>query len=460
MTATQAAATQPAIPGPEAPYLAQIDRLMASVHDEPESLRRMRSLARERFQALGFPSPRHEAWRFTSLKPILTRSFSPASPRQDQGPGRVAGDLLDRWRVKDSIRLVFLDGQLVSDLSSTSPLPRDARNGVVISSLSEAIEEHPDLVTAHLGRHPGLQDHAFVALNTASIRDGAFIWLAPHTVLEQPIQVVWVSSAEDSPVASYPRTLIVAAEASQATVVESYVGEQGSYLSCPVTEIALSEGAVLSHSRIQDESTDAHHVGAVQVRQDRDSRLSSTTISVGAALARLDIETVLGGPGADTVLDGLYLADGEQHVDHHLLVRHSSPHATSNQLFKGILDGSSRAVFNGRIVVDKDAQRTDARQSNRNLLLSDRSRVSSNPQLEIFADDVRCTHGSTVGTLDDEALFYLRSRGIPRAAAESLLTYAFAGDIVRRVQLPEIRERLESILLERLPQGDLVREVV
>jgi Fe-S cluster assembly protein SufD len=449
---------------PEALYLDEVDRLLADRGDEPASLVELRRHARERFEATGFPSPRSERWRLSTLKPVLDGTYRTSRLDDSAGsdssakPDRcaISGLLLDRWRPRTSSRLVFLDGHLHPELSDTGRLPR----GTVVTSLVQGHAEHSELIAATLGRHARVDDEPFVALNTSALSDGAFIYLAPGAVLDQPVQVVWISSPGGSAVVAYPRTLVVAGAQAQGSIVECYLGTEGVSLSCPVTELVLGEGAVLDQVRIQEESRKAHHVGTQQASLEGDSRLRSRVVSLGGATSRLDLGVELGGRGAHAELDGLYLADASQRTDHFLTVRHAQPDATSSQLYRGILDGAARAVFTGRIVVEPDAQRTDARQSNRNLLLSERAHVHSNPQLEIFADDVRCTHGSTVGRLDEEAIFYLRSRGIPRSAAESLLTYAFAGDLVGRIPVPEIRERLESILLERLPEGGLVREAV
>jgi len=268
--------------------------------------------------------------------------------------------------------------------------------------------------------------------------------------LDRPIQIVFVSGPEKRATLSAPRILIVAEAGSRGMVVEQHIGGSDGSLSCPVTEIMLGEGAVLNHVVVQEESLSANHLAVRQMRLSSGSRYSGQAISLGSALARTDIGVVLDGEHAEASLDGLYLGDGSQQADTHLTVRHASPNCDSHQLYKGILAGRAKAVFNGRIVVDQDAQKTDAKQSNRNLLLSDDAVVNSNPQLEIFADDVRCTHGSTVGQLDEEAIFYLRTRGIGRGEATQLLTLAFAGEILERIPVVELRERLEEVVADRL----------
>jgi Fe-S cluster assembly protein SufD len=405
----------------------------------PELLQNLRQRGRESFAALGLPSRRQEEWRFTRLKGIEDKIFQP--------PDVVASSIdVSPWRLKDAYLLVFVDGIYSPDVSEVLDLP----DGVVVSNLVLATASESKAVSEHLGSLAGLERHPFAALNTAVVADGAFIHLPPGVELERPIQLVFVSGSEGRSTVSAPRILIVAEAASRATVVEQYLGDGGASLSCPVSEIVLAEGAVLDHVVVQEEEISAHHLAVRQVKLATNSRYSAQTVSLGSALARTDIGVVLDGEGAEASLDGLYLVDGAQQADTHLTVRHARPNCNSYQLYKGVLAGSSRAVFNGRIIVDQDAQKTDANQSNRNLLLSDDATVHSNPQLEIFADDVRCTHGSTVGRLDEEAVFYLRSRGIGRDDAIRLLTLAFAGEVVDRVPVEELRGRLEHVIASRL----------
>jgi len=405
----------------------------------PELLQDLRQRGRERFATFGLPSRRQEEWRFTRLKGIEEEIFQP--------PDVVASRVdISPWRVSDAHLLVFVDGIFSPEVSDVSDLP----DGVVVSNLVLATASESKAVSEHLGSLAGLELHPFAALNTALVADGAFIHLPAGVELERPIQLVFVSGSEGRSTLSAPRILIVAEAASRATVVEQYLGDGGASLSCPVSEIVLAEDAVLDHVVVQEEEISAHHLAVRQIRLAAASRYSAQTLSLGGALTRSDIGVVLDGEGVEASLDGLYLADGVQQADTHLTVRHARPDCSSHQLYKGILAGSARAVFNGRIIVDQDAQKTDANQSNRNLLLSDSATVHSNPQLEIFADDVRCTHGSTVGRLDEEAVFYLRSRGIARDEAIRMLTLAFAGEVLERVPVEALRERLELVVASRL----------
>jgi Fe-S cluster assembly protein SufD len=405
----------------------------------PKLLQELRQRGREGFAALGLPNRRQEEWRFTRLKGIEDEIFAP--------PDVVAASIdISPWRVSDAHLLVFVDGIFSPDVSDVSDLP----DGVVVSNLVLATASESGAVSKHLGSLASLERHPFAALNTALVADGAFIHLPAGVELERPIHLVFVSGSEGRSTVSAPRILIVAEAASRATVVEQHLGDGGASLSCPVSEIVLAEDAVLDHVVVQEEEISAHHLAVRQIRLAAASRYSAQTVSLGGALARTDIGVVLDGEGATASLDGLYLVEGAQQADTHLTVRHARPNCESHQLYKGILAGSSRAVFNGRIIVDQDAQKTDANQANRNLLLSDNATVHSNPQLEIFADDVRCTHGSTVGRLDEEAIFYLRSRGIARDEAIRLLTLAFAGEVLKRVPVDELRDRLEVVIALRL----------
>ncbi len=426
-----------------APATGFVDALapgVGSIAGEPDALVSRRLEASRSFAAAGLPTPRHEDWRFTNLKTLAATPHTIA--------GHASADI-GAWTFADSHRLVLVNGRFSAELSDLDGLPV----GATLRSLAGLLADAPERVLPVLGAGVDLDRHPFAALNTAGFTDGAFIHLDRGTVVETPIHVLHVSIGGETPAWSAPRLVVVAEANAQATLVEHYVSSGGETLTVPVTEFRLAAGATIRHCRLQEESRTARHIALQTSRQDRDSRLDSVALNVGAALMRTDIDAVLAEPGGHASLDGLYLVEDHQHTDSHLYVRHAAPHCTSHELYKGVLDGSSRGVFNGRIIVDHDAQKTDAVQSNRNLLLSTGAMVNSNPQLEIFADDVRCTHGSTVGRLDDEAVFYLRSRGIDRATAESMLTYAFAAEIVNLVPVDEVRERLEQHLVSRLPGG-------
>jgi Fe-S cluster assembly protein SufD len=436
---------------------------------EPARIRELRRTAIAHFARLGFPTVRQEDWRFTNLAPLARASFQRPAPAAPGAPPATSGAIAP-WIFDAAVRLVFVDGRWSRELSVMDGPAGIASTagiagipGLVVDSLASVLEHRPELVEPYLGRHGALERQPFAALNTAFLSDGAVVVVPRGAVLAQPIHLLYVSSARrgrrEKATVSYPRNVIVAEEGSQLTVVETYAGE-GTYWTCGVTELFAGQGAVVDHYKVQRESRDAFHLATFQVHGERDAAISSHSISLGGALVRNDIIGLLDGEGIDCTLNGLYLAEGRQLVDHHMRVEHAKPHCSSHELYKGILDGKARSVFNGLIHVHPGAQKTDAKQSNRNLLLSPDAIANSNPQLEIFADDVRCTHGSTVGQLDDDAVFYLRSRGIGEAAARSLLTYAFASDIIERIKVEPVRRDLEEYLFARLPQGEVVRQAV
>ncbi|MEE9155108.1 MAG: Fe-S cluster assembly protein SufD [Gemmatimonadota bacterium] len=419
---------------------------------QPASLKELRGRGIERFAALGFPTIRMEEWRFTNVAPIARTPLKLARAVNGVGPEEIT-----RYRYGGSTQLTLVNGRFAPELSMLEGLPK----GVIACGLAEALERHPEKVEPYLGRFAGFDEHAFVALNTAFLRDGAFVYVPRGVVVEKPIHLTLLARPEVEPIAFFPRNLIVAEESSQVTLVEQYVTSgDGNYLTSPVTELAAHANAVVDHYKLQRESTQAFHMATFEIHQDRDSNVSSHSISWGGGLVRNDVNLVLDGEGCEATLNGLYMVDGTQLVDNHMRVEHAKPNCDSHELYKGILEGKARAVFSGRIYVHPGAQKTDAKQTNRNLLLSPKALCNSNPQLEIFADDVKCTHGSTVGQLDRTAIFYLRSRGIGEMAAKSLLTYAFAADIVERIRVASVRQDVEEFLFRRLPRGDIVRQAV
>jgi Fe-S cluster assembly protein SufD len=434
---------------PSHPLLAGVQPLADDYRGQPGFLAERRRRAAATFAELGLPTRAWEEWRFTGVGHLANTPWT--VPERAPQPLLVPGQPLG-----DAYRLVVVDGWLAPELSQLGGLPE----GVVAGSLAEAAARCPELVEPHLARHAALTGHPFLALNAAQFRDGVLLWVPAGTVLDRPVELQLVATPHQRPTLALPRVLIVAGRGSQATVVESSMGGSADTFTCSATEIVLEDGAVLDHCTVLDDDHGATHIRSVEVRQGRDSSFRSGAFALGGGIVRSDLAVTLGGTGADATLEGLYIGSGHQHLDNHLLVRHSAPACTSRQLYKGILDGSSRAVFNGRIVVDKGAQKTDARQSNRNLLLSAAALAQSNPQLEILADDVRCTHGSTIGRLDKDAVFYLRSRGLDRASAESLLTWAFAAEVVDGARVPELRDRLRRAVLARLPGSRLIGEVM
>ncbi len=411
----------------------------AAAAPAPALLQELRGRGRTQFESLGLPNRRQEDWRFTRLKDIEEREFAPAP----LAPSRIDPT---SWRRDDAHVLVFIDGLYSSDFSSVEDLP----DGVVITNLMLATASGSEIVKRHLGSLAPIDGHPFAALNTAILADGAVIHVPPQVQVERPIQLLFFSAPDEPATVCAPRILIVADKGSGVTIEEHHVGAGGAALTCPVSEIVVEANAVVRHVIVQDESPDTQHLASRHVTLGQESRYTAQSVSLGGALVRTDIQVDLNGEDAEASLDGLYLTDGDQQADSHLTLRHTVPNCRSHQLYKGILAGASRAVFTGRIVVEQDAQKTDATQSNRNLILSDDAVAHSNPQLEIFADDVRCTHGSTVGRLDDDAVFYLRSRGIGREEARRLLTLAFAGEVLDRIPVEALRDDLERRVSEKL----------
>ena len=375
---------------------------------ESPVLSRLRREALEQFDSLGFPTQADEEWRFTNLAPLLRVPFEPG---------------LESW-------------------GKARSLP----GGVLVCSLAEALLRRPDLVEPHLARLADSRNNAFTALNTAFLHDGAFVYVPPGKVVEEPIDLEFLAAESDAPLAWHRRCLIVMSPNSQARIVERYQGFEGVSFTNTVTEIVVAENSVLDYYRLQKESKQAFHIGTVQVRQSHGSNFTSHSFALGSALARTDLNVVLDAERCECVLNGLYLAGGDQLIDNHTRIDHVRPHCTSHELYKGILDGRARGVFNGKIYVHQDAQKTDARQNNQTLLLSGDAMIDTKPQLEIYADDVKCTHGATIGQLNEEQIFYLRTRGIDQPSARRLLTYAFANDIINRIRIDPLRAQLEELL--------------
>lgn len=405
-------------------------------------LRSIRRSAMARFSALGFPTTHDEDWRFTNVAPIAETPFGLAR----DGGIELTSPELDRLRVPGfaSIRLVFVNGRYEPRLSRQGPLPA----GVKVGSLADELAADPGPLEEHLARYADYQHDSFSALNTAFIKDGALVRIPRRTVLSEPIYLLYISApGAAAPAVTHPRNLIVAGDETQATVVEDYVSLDGEvHFSNVVTEVVVGENSVLGHYRIERESEQAFHVSTLRVEQGRASTVASHSLLLGGALVRNNVHPVLAGEGGDCLINGLFMGAGQQHLDNYMKVEHAGPHGTSRQFYNGILDGRSRGVFHGRIVVHKDAQKTDAKQTNRNLLLSEEAQIDTKPQLEIHADDVKCTHGATIGQVDEDAIFYLRSRGIPEASARDLLLEAFAGETLERMKDEPVRRHLEGLV--------------
>jgi Fe-S cluster assembly protein SufD len=420
---------------------------LAALDERPRGgsrwLQDLRDHAASRFVELGFPSVRDEEWRFTNISPIASTEFRLAPP------SKLDAAVLDTFLYADApFRLVVLNGRVVPELSRTAGLP----TGLKFGSLATAATDQADIVARYLGQLADPSTRTFAALNTAFTHDGAYVYVPDGLVFEQPLQILFVSTSE-APVASmsHPRTLIVAGDRSQLQIVETYVSAPGQkHFTNAVTEIVAGEGAVLDHYKVEEESVDAFHMASTHIHAVRNSNVSTHAFTLGGRIVRNDIIAVLDGEGAECTLNGLYLADGDRLVDTHTTIDHAKAHCPSHEIYKGILGGRARAVFNGKIIVRIDAQKTDAKQTNRALLLSDNASINTKPQLEIFADDVKCTHGAAIGQLDDDAIFYLRARGLTYLEARDMLIHAFAGEILERVKIEPLRRALESELYTQL----------
>lgn len=407
-------------------------------------VRELRAGAISSFRHMAFPTIHDEDWKYTSVAPILGVPFRSMSPSDL----RTAESRVRPLVPARSSQLVFVNGHHSVDLSSA------AGELATVTSLAALPDVGGRVVEEHLGHYARYERTAFSALNTALLSDVAIVHVPQGQAAREPVYLTFVSTSEDELTASHPRVLVVLDAGAQATVVETYVGIAGQrYFTNAITEIVLGDGANVEHCKLVQESDRAFHVGTTQVHQARDSNLSSISITISGAIARNDLNVVLDGEGAGCSLYGLYVTGDGQHADNHTAIEHAKPHGTSRQIYKGILDGRSRAVFNGKVIVHKDAQKTDAQQTNRNLLLSGDAIVDTKPQLEIFADDVKCTHGAAIGQLDEEALFYLRSRAMSEQTARSLLTYAFASQVVERISVEPLREQLDEQLRSILRQG-------
>lgn len=414
---------------------------------DPAWLMNLREKAGEAFESLDFPTTRVEEWKYTNVAPILKTEYDEAAGLE----ARLTADEIAPFTFPESraSQLVFVNGVFSRELSNSTALP----NGCIAGNLGEIPNEYANVLRDHLAAYADYRDQIFTALNTASISDGAFVYIPDGKAAETPIHLLFISTAAE-PVVSHPRALIVAGKGAIATVIESYVSlDEDIYFTNAVTEVVAKEGAVVNHYRLQEESERAFHVATTQVHQERASNYTSYAISLGGEIARHDLNVALTDENIEATIDGLYVVTGRQHTDSHTTIDHQKPHSVSHQLYKGILDGRARAVFNGKVFVREGALLTDARQLNKNLLLSPDAHVDTKPQLEIFADDVKCAHGATVGQLEDEELFYLASRGLAPERARALLTYGFAEDVISRIKLKSAREHLDRMVLDKLHQS-------
>jgi len=429
----------------------------AVAHAAPVWLGSLRAAAKENYSALGMPTLRHEEWRSTDLAPLRKCAFVPAAARE----AHVSPEQLQALRLSgiDGPVMVFVAGRFSLNLSRLTNLPA----GLQVMSLDVAATTHAELLREHFERDGAGQSEAFSSLNAALTEGGAFVHIARGAQIAEPLTILSVSvprPGEKSVPMTNPRNIIIAEAGCSATVIEQYVslGEGVSFTNA-VTDVTVAENANLEHYLIEQESSEAFNVSVLRSRQRKDSRFASHTVLFGGRLVRNNVHPILDGSPCECLINGLFVGAGSQHMDNHMRVEHAKPHGDSRQFYKGILAEKATGVFSGRIIVHEGAQKTDAKQSNQNLLLSKDASISTRPQLEIYADDVKCTHGATIGQLDDNALFYLRSRGLSETAARNMLIYAFAGESLDRMQCEAMREALGHMLYERLPHGELVEPI-
>ncbi len=412
----------------------------------PKWLAPLRKAGIVSFADQGFPTLKDEDWRFTNVAPIAKLNFQLA--------GQVAVNGAESKVIDESVftklpghRLVFVNGFFSAKLSDIKPVT----GGVRIENLAAALAKDSALIEKHLGKYAQTTGNSFAALNQAFFSDGAFIFVPQGVAVAEPVQLIYISSAKNSGEAILPRNLIIAEANSQLTVVESYLSTGDvAYLTNAVTEILAGDNAAVEHIKLQDEATSAYHIATIAGEFGRASDVNVHSIALGARISRNNIRTKLAGEGLECVLNGLYLTKDEQLADHHMIVDHAQPHCASHEYFNGILDDKSKGVFHGRILVREIAQKTDAKQTNKNLLLSNDATADTKPQLEIYADDVKCTHGATIGQLNDESIFYLRSRGMSLDAAKQMLIHAFAGEIIERIKCEPARAVIDKLVWDRL----------
>ncbi len=399
----------------------------------------------EKFKAAGYPSRRDEEWRFTPVGPIAGTVFT--EPNHNS-TGLTKNDLRNiPFAELNCTTLVFIDGRFCAELSTLSSY----ESGIRVDSIAAALDSSPELLEPYLDKLGAKTNGVFASLNAALFEGGTFVYIPSNQQIKGPINLLYVSSSSDIPTASFPRNLIVAEPGSSATIVESYVGlSESVYLACPVTEVFVGVSAHIDHYKLQQESVNAFHLGTMNITLSKQSVFSSHGITLGGSISRNDITAYMGGEYAECTLNGLYLANGRRIVDNHTSIDHAVPNCPSHEVYKGILNDNARGVFNGKIFVREDAQKTDAKQTNKTLLLSDSAQIYTKPQLEIFADDVRCTHGATIGQLDTDQQFYLQARGIGKEDARNLLVYAFASDVINRIKVDAARSQLDKQLFQQL----------
>jgi Fe-S cluster assembly protein SufD len=425
-------------------YLDNFEIFQNSLNGESlKPINQLRKDAMAKFSELSFPTIKDEEWKYTNITPLFKHSFKPAASISE-----IENAQVDQFTFDDlkGYLVVFVNGIYSKDLSRLENLPKE----VVISSLEDAINSYHLAVQKYFSKYADYKQHIFTSLNTAFTKDGAFIHIPDGKILEDPVHILFITNSNGEKILSQPRNLFSVGKNSQVKILEHFVSiDHGIYFTNSVSEISAGDNAVVDHLKLQEESKNAFHIHRIEVEQERNSNFTSHSISLGGCISRNDVNVRFNGEGGEGTLNGLYLTDGDQLYDTHTMIDHAKPHCTSHEHYKGILDNKSRAVFNGKVMVRKDAQKTNAFQENNNIILSAEALVNTKPQLEIFADDVKCTHGATIGQLDMDSMFYLKSRGIGRETARAILIHAFASDIIKTIPLNPVKRYIESILTER-----------
>jgi len=425
-------------------YLSQFNDFEKRLNGESEgSIHLLRKDALNNFSKLDFPTLKDEEWKYTNITPLLKHNFVTSFDDTDIPAEKIKSKLL----IEDEHSLlVFINGYFSAKHSDLNKLPK----GVIASSLAKAIKNNLSNSKDYLGKYADYNDYIFTALSTAFIRDGAFIYIPDGVIVEEPIHILFITTSENKKLLVQPRNLFVAGKNSQAMIIEHYAGAEDSvYFTNAVTEIRADENAVLDHIKLQEESNSSFHFARMEVDLERSSNFTSHTVSTGSSITRNDFNSRFNDEGGECTLNGLYMIEDSQLFDTHTLIDHAKPHCVSHEHYKGILDDTSRGVFNGKVMVRQDAQKTNAFQENNNILLSDKALVNTKPQLEIFADDVKCSHGATIGQLDDDAMFYLKTRGIGEESAKAILMHAFASDVITSIKNKSVRDHFEKIISQR-----------
>lgn len=407
--------------------------------DNPQWLKDLREGASHEFSTIGFPTVKDEDWRFTNLAPISRNKFHIVEEGKETVTSRELDDLI--IPDMDAVRLVFVNGRFSDEHSETKGLPQ----GVVVTSLQDALKNYENIVEKYLGKYASYEKQSFIALNTTLFEDGLFVYVPGSVVVESPVYAVFVSTDEDVQSIVNQRNLIIAEDNSDVRVIEHYVStSKNVHFSNVVTEAFAGDNSNLEHYMLECESSKAFNISTLRVEQKRNSNIKSHSVLLGGALVRNNVHPVLGGEGSHSLINGLYMSTGRQHMDNFMRVEHASPHCDSRQFYNGVLDKKSKGVFHGRIVVHENAAKTDAKQTNKNLLLTDTAQVDTKPQLEIYNEDVKCTHGATIGQMDDDAVFYLRSRGISNDNARTIMLRAFTDQSISNMGLEPVKEYLKS----------------